>query len=89
MISAHTRGHILTNVDTHPCYHLCKVLQVLPTVRVSGMTYILSLLTHLQPEMSIKSGQIPPNTVTLPLQTLESVSLSRGKEVYIESDNIL
>ncbi len=27
-------------------------------------TYILSLLTHFQPEMSMKNGQIPPNSLT-------------------------
>ena len=41
-------------------------LQILHTVRALGKTYILSLLTHLQPEISLKNGQIPSDSMTRP-----------------------
>ena len=48
MISDHPSGQIFADLVIGPyCFRGKKVL---PTVRVSGKTYILSLLTNLQPE---------------------------------------
>ncbi len=73
MISAHPGGQIFADLLICPKAYCFMDKEVLPTVRVSGKTYtcyILSLLTHLQPEMSMKNGQIPPDSLTCALACL-------------------
>ncbi len=53
MISAHPSGQIFADLVICP-------------YRFMGKESILSLLTHLQPEMSMKNGQIPPDSLTHP-----------------------
>ncbi len=49
---------------------------VLPSARVLGKTCILSILTHLQPEMSMKNRQIPRDFLTCPYN-LEKVAQTK------------
>ncbi len=49
--------------------HFSLVFAIFTHCFMSKETYILSVLTHLQPEMSMKNGQIPPDSMTCPYRS--------------------